>query len=246
MPPKSTRSRRAAPSTVNQSTLSFKNRITKSTSTSRTDDSTKPKTRLSDAAEEEAIEQISTPDPEPATIEPEAAPTEPEAKVTTSPAQPRKKKRISTASTASTAGADRETKAAVITDAQIAKWWKAEEKERRAPRGLLSHFIAGCDEVANCYTVHQSSVPVHEKILRHFDLSGQYGSCIGITRMNRWKRANGLGLEPPLEVMAVLLREHGGTETKKGAKNKGKNEERCGELAYIDELAGGRIVSVEG
>ena len=31
--------------------------------------------------------------------------------------------------------------------------------------------------------------------------------CIGIPRMNRWKRADNLGLKPPVEVLAVLLKE---------------------------------------
>ena len=73
---------------------------------------------------------------------------------------------------------------------------------------------------------------MNEKILRHFDLSSQYGPCIGIPRLRRWKRAYGLGLNPPVEVLAVLLREQ--------KTNKGK-----GEMAYIDELAGGGVVLVE-
>lgn len=43
-----------------------------------------------------------------------------------------------------------------------------------------------------------------------------------------------LGLEPPTEVLAVLLREE----------NK-KTSQGCGKLAYIDELAGGKALLVE-
>jgi hypothetical protein len=43
-----------------------------------------------------------------------------------------------------------------------------------------------------------------------------------------------LGLEPPVEVLAVLMRED----------NK-KTSQGCGKIAYIDELAGGRVVLVE-
>lgn len=82
------------------------------------------------------------------------------------------------------------------------------------------------------HLVHQQSLTTHEKILRHFDLSSQYGPCIGIPRLRRWKRAYGLGLNPPLEVLAVLLREE-------------KNKNWKGQMAYIDELAGGRVVLVE-
>ncbi|CAG7970350.1 unnamed protein product [Penicillium nalgiovense] len=60
---------------------------------------------------------------------------------------------------------------------------------------------------------------VEEKILRHFDLSSQYGPCVGIARIKRWRRANQLKLNPPIEVLAVLL--------------KGKSTK---ERAHIDEL----------
>jgi DNA polymerase delta subunit 4 len=73
---------------------------------------------------------------------------------------------------------------------------------------------------------------MNEKILRHFDISSQYGPCIGIPRLRRWKRADGLGLNPPLEVLAVLLREQ--------KTNKGK-----GEMAYLDELAGGKAAHLD-
>ncbi len=31
--------------------------------------------------------------------------------------------------------------------------------------------------------------------------------CIGINRLKRWQRAEKLGLNPPIEVLAVLLKE---------------------------------------
>lgn len=97
--------------------------------------------------------------------------------------------------------------------------------------------------------MHQELVPLHEKVLRHFDLSGQYGSCIGITRLDRWKRANGLGLEPPVEVLAVLLREAEGGMGKSGGGGGGKKgaggAQGCGTLAYIDELTAGRVGIVD-
>merc|ERR1711939_617579 len=111
---------------------------------------------------------------------------------------------------------ERELAAEKVTDAQLRKYWRAEEDGRLAPR------------------IHQESLSLHEKILRHFDLSSQYGPCIGIQRLQRWKRANMLGLQPPVEVLAVLLRE----EDK-------KTSQGCGKLAYIDELAGGGVVLVE-
>ena len=108
--------------------------------------------------------------------------------------------------------------------------------------------------------MHQQGLSVNEKILRHFDLSSQYGvssllfsvsdvwflllggwsndgqwllivlvkPCIGIPRMKRWKRAEGLGLEPPVEVLAVLIKEE-----------KGKNLKA--ERAFMDGLLTSRL-----
>ncbi|KAI8186402.1 hypothetical protein KHU50_001368 [Colletotrichum sp. SAR 10_65] len=92
-----------------------------------------------------------------------------------------------------------------ISDAQINKYWKAIEAERIAPR------------------VHQKDVTLAEKVLRYFDVSSQYGPCIGLQRMKRWERADRLGLNPPIEVLAVLLKEE-----KKGTSNI--------ERAHMDEL----------
>ncbi|KAH7130499.1 DNA polymerase-like protein delta subunit 4 [Dendryphion nanum] len=79
--------------------------------------------------------------------------------------------------------------ARLITDAQIKRYWMGKEKERKAPR------------------VHQKDLGMHEKILREFDMSAQYGPCTGIARLKRWKRAQRLNLSPPMEVLAVLLKE---------------------------------------
>lgn len=85
--------------------------------------------------------------------------------------------------------------------------------------------------------MHQEEINLREKILRHFDLSSQYGvcpvlpllngksanekPCIGIARLKRWRRAKSLDLHPPLEVLAVLLQdEEGGVRQR----------------AYVDEL----------
>ncbi|KAI9774288.1 MAG: hypothetical protein M1840_004182 [Geoglossum simile] len=95
--------------------------------------------------------------------------------------------------------------AAKVSDARVKKYWKTVEDERKAPR------------------VHQQDLSLHEKILRHFDISSQYGPCIGIARTKRWKRANGLRLHPPIEVLAVLLKE----EAKENTKT---------EVATVDEL----------
>ncbi|KAF4626955.1 hypothetical protein G7Y89_g11202 [Cudoniella acicularis] len=104
-----------------------------------------------------------------------------------------------------------EEKAAKVTDTQIRRYWKEREAERRAPR------------------VHQKELTLEEKILRLFDMSSQYGPCIGIARMKRWFRANKLGLNPPIEVLAVLLKE----EEKGNA---------IIERAHVDELMSSKFI----
>lgn len=42
-------------------------------------------------------------------------------------------------------------------------------------------------------------------ILRTWDLSYEYGPCVGMTRMERWQRASKLGLDPPEIVCSWLL-----------------------------------------
>ncbi|KAL8841398.1 MAG: hypothetical protein Q9176_003278 [Flavoplaca citrina] len=100
-----------------------------------------------------------------------------------------------------------EEKAKGISEAAVKRYWRQREGERKAPR------------------VHQKDLSLHEKILRHFDLSSQYGPCVGIPRMRRWKRAQGLGLQPPIEVLAVLVKEEKGMER-----------------AFMDGLLGGSAV----
>ncbi|XP_032043840.1 DNA polymerase delta subunit 4, partial [Aythya fuligula] len=42
-------------------------------------------------------------------------------------------------------------------------------------------------------------------MLRSFDLAWEYGPCTGITRLQRWERAQALGLSPPFPVRDALL-----------------------------------------
>lgn len=45
-----------------------------------------------------------------------------------------------------------------------------------------------------------------ERKLRAFDLDGKFGPCVNPTRLERWERAERLGLSPPREVRAILDR----------------------------------------
>ncbi|KAI6913776.1 hypothetical protein KC318_g5984 [Hortaea werneckii] len=106
---------------------------------------------------------------------------------------------------------DEEQQARKVSETQIKRYWRAKEQERLAPR------------------LHQEEMSVYERILREWDMSGQYGPCIGIARLKRWKRANLLGLKPPIEVLAVLLKDMDSGEPKS-------------QRAYVDELMSSRFV----
>lgn len=107
-----------------------------------------------------------------------------------------------------------EYKAEKITTAQIKKYWRQVEAQRLAP------------------SIHQEDLDVGEKVLRYFDVSSQYGPCIGASRKRRWMRADRLGLNPPIEALAVLVQEE----------LAGKDE--GSQRAYIDEIMNSTSVGV--
>ncbi|KZV40934.1 hypothetical protein F511_05179 [Dorcoceras hygrometricum] len=43
-----------------------------------------------------------------------------------------------------------------------------------------------------------------EEVLRQFDMNMAYGPCLGMSRLDRWKRATALGLQPPEEIGRLL------------------------------------------
>lgn len=44
------------------------------------------------------------------------------------------------------------------------------------------------------------------QMLKNFDLTLEYGPCTGITRLERWERAQKHGLNPPEEIRDILLK----------------------------------------
>lgn len=100
-----------------------------------------------------------------------------------------------------------------VKDAQIKRYWQAKEAARLAPR------------------VHQKDLSLWEKVLREFDVSSKYGPSIGISRTQRWERAHDLGMNPPIEVLAVLLK---GEDQKAGRQG-------VGEKSIVDELMSSRL-----
>ncbi|KAF1895291.1 hypothetical protein Lal_00043937 [Lupinus albus] len=43
-----------------------------------------------------------------------------------------------------------------------------------------------------------------EELLRRFDMDMIYGPCVGMTRIERWERAQKMGLNPPKEIETFL------------------------------------------
>ena len=154
-----------------QQTLAFgptTNKVTKPSSLSTTT-SGKNKTAPSDSERlQKAVADLSTPSPVPA--EEEEYPPRPEAQLE-SPSRTLALRGQEGAAAISTAGrgeedavtkkekekSEAEEKGSKVSEAQVKRYWKGKEDERIAPR------------------VHQRGLGVNEKILRHFDLSSQYG-----------------------------------------------------------------------
>ncbi|KAF8301071.1 hypothetical protein DL93DRAFT_2160926 [Clavulina sp. PMI_390] len=57
--------------------------------------------------------------------------------------------------------------------------------------------------------IHTDGQSQAHEILRIFDLSYEYGPCVGVSRMDRWMRAQKLGLNPPLQVKEILETQEG-------------------------------------
>ncbi|CAI9632501.1 unnamed protein product [Alternaria burnsii] len=109
-----------------------------------------------------------------------------------------------------------EDRARRISDAAIKKYWTAKEKQRLAQRA------------------HQGGLSLHDKILREFDMSAHYGPCTGIARLKRWKRAQRLDLDPPIEVLAVLLREQDASDKDRIAVQRSIVDEILNSRAELD------------
>ena len=137
--------------------------------------------------------------------------------------------------------AEEDVAARAVSTAQISRYWAEKERARKAPR------------------VHQQDLDTAEKVLREFDMESRFGVCssvsfhlasaarrkqrivvqtmlmcymqpsIGIKREARWRRAYGLGLAPPMEVLAVLLREQ---DADKGEK---------AQTSIVDQLMSTRV-----
>ncbi|KAK9359075.1 DNA polymerase delta, subunit 4-domain-containing protein [Lipomyces starkeyi] len=57
--------------------------------------------------------------------------------------------------------------------------------------------------------IHQQGVSTVVRILKNFDLTAAYGPTVGMTRLQRWRRAEKLGLKPPEVVYKILISKEG-------------------------------------
>ncbi|KAL0953946.1 hypothetical protein HGRIS_005107 [Hohenbuehelia grisea] len=74
----------------------------------------------------------------------------------------------------------------------------------KTPR-LRKHWSGVQKTMGWIQPIHPEGKTRAERILHVFDLSYEYGPCIGVKRLDRWKRAEAEGLNPPTEVRDILL-----------------------------------------
>ncbi|KAF9024642.1 hypothetical protein BDZ89DRAFT_115153 [Hymenopellis radicata] len=61
------------------------------------------------------------------------------------------------------------------------------------------------DEIVETeFPIHAEGETPEHQILREFDLTYEYGPCIGMSRIERWERADRMGLNPPQKVYGIL------------------------------------------
>ncbi|OCH85875.1 hypothetical protein OBBRIDRAFT_797716 [Obba rivulosa] len=78
------------------------------------------------------------------------------------------------------------------------------KEEKGVPESWRKHYGVVREKMGHLQPIHAENETMVHHILRVFDLSYEYGPCIGVTRMQRWERAEALGLKPPPEVKEIL------------------------------------------
>ncbi|KAJ7509895.1 DNA polymerase delta, subunit 4-domain-containing protein [Mycena galericulata] len=82
------------------------------------------------------------------------------------------------------------------------------EKDRKWDR----HHKAARTKRGSLPLIHAEDQDKFHDILRVFDLSYEYGPCIGVPRLERWERASAMGLNPPSEVRDILTTRQGASD----------------------------------
>ena len=54
------------------------------------------------------------------------------------------------------------------------------------------------------WLLYSDDYDANEQLLRQFDMNMAYGPCTGLSRPERWQRAEAWGLKPPKEIEHLL------------------------------------------
>ncbi|KAG2363155.1 DNA polymerase delta, subunit 4-domain-containing protein [Suillus spraguei] len=71
------------------------------------------------------------------------------------------------------------------------------------------HYGQVREKMGNLEPIHAEEQNKIHQILRVFDMSYEYGPCVGMSRLERWERAASFGLNPPDEVRHILVTREG-------------------------------------
>mmetsp|Transcript_11561 Transcript_11561/g.35170 ORF Transcript_11561/g.35170 Transcript_11561/m.35170 type:complete len:127 (-) Transcript_11561:131-511(-) len=94
-----------------------------------------------------------------------------------------------------------------VTEARPSQGYDAKPwGEANLPDAANREDVAKTNE-SDIYIPGDQDLCAEENLLRSFDLNSRYGPCTGVSRLERWERAQGLGLNPPNEVRDLLLRQ---------------------------------------
>ncbi|KAG6896215.1 hypothetical protein C0992_009683 [Termitomyces sp. T32_za158] len=72
-----------------------------------------------------------------------------------------------------------------------------------------AHYATVLQKMNYMPPIHSDGQSKVHEILRCFDMSYEFGPCVGISRLERWERAQLLGLNPPKEVKDILTTKQG-------------------------------------
>ncbi|KAG0700773.1 DNA polymerase delta, subunit 4-domain-containing protein [Suillus ampliporus] len=76
-------------------------------------------------------------------------------------------------------------------------------------KSYRKHYGQVRAKMGNLEPIHAEGQNKIHQILRVFDMSYEYGPCVGMTRLERWERAASFDLHPPEEVRDILLTREG-------------------------------------
>ncbi|KAF8075151.1 DNA polymerase delta, subunit 4-domain-containing protein [Lyophyllum atratum] len=112
-----------------------------------------------------------------------------------------------------------EKQVAVVPEATIPPKGRTEDIEAKVLAELnekdpkwRKHYAEVRAKMGHLHPIHGNGQTKIHEILRVFDMSFEYGPCVGISRLDRWERAEALGLNPPTEVRDILTTRQGTEE----------------------------------